>query len=254
VIDTNGQHSPFYKHVLLTLRQAGVPFLVGGAFALDFALGTNRRTKDLDLLVTPERAVDALTTLEREGYRTEMTDETWLGKAFNGDDFVDVIFRFGNGLTAIDDSWFDHALPGELWGVPVAFCGAEESLWSKAFIMERDRFDGADVAHIIRLRGHELDWPRIVQRFGAHWRVLLAHLVLFGYIYPGERAKVPRRVLVDLLDRVGADHVASEDVCFGPYLSRSQYVYDLDTLGSSDARASHPTAGVPHRSRRSPFA
>ena len=253
MIDTNGEHSAFYMHVLQSLTDAGIPFLIGGAFALDFALGTNRRTKDLDLLVKPEDAVNTLTTLENEGYRTEMTDETWLGKAFRGDDFVDVIFRFGNGLAAIDDSWWDHALHGKLWGVPVGFCAAEESLWSKAFIMERDRFDGADVAHIIRLRGHDLDWDRIVQRFGAHWRVLLAHLVLFGYVYPAERDMVPRRVLLDLMGRVAADHVTGEDVCFGPYLSRTQYVYDLEQLGSRDARAIRAPVGIPHRPERTPF-
>ena len=26
----------------------------------------------------------------------------------------------------------------------------EESLWQKAFIMERERYDGADVAHLLR--------------------------------------------------------------------------------------------------------
>ena len=36
---------------------------------------------------------------------------------------------------------------------------AEESLWCKAFVMERERFDGADVAHIILAYGDRLDWP-----------------------------------------------------------------------------------------------
>jgi hypothetical protein len=119
--------------------------------------------------------------------------------------------------------------------------------------MERDRFDGADVAHIIRLRGHDLDWDHIVQRFGPHWRVLLAHLVLFGYVYPAERDKVPRPVLLELLDRAANDHVAGDEVCFGPYLSRTQYVYDLDKLGDRDARAIEAPVGVPHRPERTPF-
>jgi len=41
-------------------------------------------------------------------------------------------------------------------------------IWSKAFIMERDRYDGADIAHIIRTCGKGLDWSRLLHRFGSH--------------------------------------------------------------------------------------
>ena len=45
--------------------------------------------------------------------------------------------------------------------------------------MERERFDGADVAHIIRGWGHQMDWNRLIERYESHWRVLYTHLVLF---------------------------------------------------------------------------
>ena len=38
----------------------------------------------------------------------------------------------------------------ELLGVPVKHCAPEEMIWMKAYIMERERFDGADIAHILR--------------------------------------------------------------------------------------------------------
>ena len=37
-----------------------------------------------------------------------------------------------------------------------------------------------------------------MRRFGAHWRVLLSHLVLFGFIYPGERSLIPSSLMKDL--------------------------------------------------------
>ncbi len=58
-------------------------------------------------------------------------------------------------------------------------------IWSKAFIMERERYDGADIAHLILACGRDLDWRRLLGRFGRRWRVLLSHLVLFGFVYPG---------------------------------------------------------------------
>ena len=64
----------------------------------------------------------------------------------------------------------------------------EEMIWSKAFLMERERFDGADVPHLMRARQQRSNWPRLLPRFGEHWRVLLAHLVLFPYVYPHDPA------------------------------------------------------------------
>ena len=228
----------FYRRTLQVLSHAEVPFLIGGAFALDFHVGTNRRTKDLDLFLRPGDVQAALVALHQAGFRTEVTDPSWLAKAFCGPDFVDLIFAFGNGIAQIDDGWFEHASPGELWGEPVLFSPLEESLLSKAFVMERDRFDGADIAHIVLHAADRLDWDRLLERFGEDWRVLLAHLVLIGYIYPAERTRIPRRVMDGLLCRLGSelDIAGAAGLCYGAFLSRSQYAEDLRRPGMSDAR------------------
>ena len=124
----------------------------------------------------------------------------WLGKAFSGDDFVDVIFSSGNGLCTVDDEWFANAALMEAGGV--LLCPAEELIWQKAFIMERERFDGADVNHLLRACGPQLDWDRLLRRFGPHWQLLLVHLLLFGFVYPAERQRVPARVVEALLQRL----------------------------------------------------
>jgi len=48
----------------------------------------------------------------------------------------------------------------------------------------------------------EIDWAHLVRRFGPDWRVLLSHLILFGYIYPGERRANPGGHLEDLLTQL----------------------------------------------------
>src|SRR5207248_659415 len=116
------------------------------------------------------------------------------------------IYNSGNGRCPVDDDWFAHAVWAEVLGTPVSVIPAEEMIWQKSYIMERERFDGADVAHLLRARGPALDWDRLLRRFGAHWRVLLSHLVLFGFVYPSEQDKVPRRVLHDLAERLLAEH------------------------------------------------
>ena len=87
---------------------------------------------------------------------------------------------------------------GEIFGVPVRFCAPEEAIWSKAFILERERYDGADIAHLILAAAQQMDWRRLLRRFGEHWRVLLSHLMLFGFIYPGRAHVVPAWLLDEL--------------------------------------------------------
>jgi hypothetical protein len=105
--------------------------------------------------------------------------------------------------------------------------------------MERERYDGADVAHIILAHGERLDWRRLIDRFGDHWRVLLAHLVLFGFIYPSQRSQVPAAVIEELMQRLATETRspdAEDPVCYGTLLSWSQYLGDVLGGAFRDAR------------------
>lgn len=229
----------FYVRTLAVLNEVGVPFLVGGAYALGRHAGIERHTKDLDVFVKRADRDAILKALGEAGYRTEVSFPHWLAKAHGEDGFVDVIYGSGNGIAVVDDAWFAHASDGQILGVPVKLCPAEEMIWSKGFIQERERFDGADIAHLIRSRGEGLDWQRLLDRFGPHWRVLFGHLVTFGFVYPAERAKVPARVLNELSERLRneSESPAPEGhVCFGTLLSREQYLVDTGLWGYEDAR------------------
>ena len=230
----------FYCHAIETLEKAELPFLVGGAYAFARYTGIERHTKDFDIFVRELDAERALKVFRGAGYHSEMTFPHWLGKAFCGDDFVDVIFASGNGVAVVDDEWFEHALEDRVFDRPVKLCPPEEMIWSKSFVQERERFDGADIAHILRARGDTLDWERLLRRFGERWRVLLEHLVLFGFVYPAERTKVPAWVMRDLIDRlqweVERPDRSRGKVCQGTLVSREQYLVDIDRWGYADAR------------------
>jgi hypothetical protein len=229
----------FYRRAVQALREAGVPFLVGGAYATERYTGIARHTKDIDIFVRPADVRRTLDALAAAGYRTELTFPHWLGKAFHDDTFVDVIFNSANGLAAVDDEWFERAPDAVVLGEPVKLVPVEEALRTKAFVMERERFDGADVAHLLRGCPDCIDWPHLIRRFGPNWRVLLGHLVFFGFIYPSERQKVPAWVLTELTSRL-RDEVAqpapTERVCRGTLFSREQYLVDLNRWGYEDAR------------------
>jgi hypothetical protein len=228
----------FYTRTLTGLKNTGIPFLVGGAYALERYTGIERHTKDFDLFIRAADLQRTLPVLEDLGCRTEITFRHWLAKAYRGDHFIDVIFNSGNGLAPVDDEWFEHSVDETVFGIPVQLVAVEELIWQKAFIMERERFDGADVAHLIQARGDLIDWRRLLRRFDdAHGHVLLAHLILFGYIYPDERGTIPQEILADLLGRLdAAPEPGPSKICRGPLLSRAQYLADIGWWGYRDAR------------------
>ena len=236
---TSPAKAELYRNTLETLNRSGVPYLVGGTYAFHYYAGIARPTKDVDIFVRPRDLQRVLDVLARIGFKTELAFSHWLAKAFVGDRFIDVIFNSGNGVLEVDDEWFAHAVDEAVLGVPVKLCPAEEMIWSKAVIMERERFDGADVAHLLRHCSGLVNWERLLRRFGASWRVLLSHLILFGFIYPGERALVPSTIMRELVNRLLAElDVPTRDskLCQGTLLSRAQYLVDIDEWGYEDAR------------------
>jgi hypothetical protein len=69
--------------------------------------------------------------------------------------------------------------------------------------------------------------------------VLLAHLVLFGFVYPDERARLPPRLMELLIERLRREVRSTPprtDICAGTLLSREQYLDDVEVRGLRDGR------------------
>lgn len=190
-----------FREVLTLMNERGIPYAVSGAFALREHTGICRNTKDLDLFLAPEDVPRALEELRKDGYETEVKDPVWLAKAHRQDFFVDLITGMSNGIVTVDHSWIERATPSAILDVPVKVLAPEELLVSKIFIAFRERFDGADIVHIVYGTRGKLDWNRVLKLVGEHWQLLLWALVLFQYVYPHEANAVPDAVWDDLLHR-----------------------------------------------------
>jgi hypothetical protein len=227
---STAEEPPSYGKALRALGDSGVPFLVGGALVVAAYCGIRRTTKDLDIFVFPQDVARTLDVLWTAGFCTEQPFPHWLAKARAGEHHVDVIFNSGNGAAPVDADWFAYAPATRVWGVAVRMCPVEETIWSKAFVMERERFDGADVAHLLLSCASWLNWTRLLGRFGEHWRVLFAHLVLFAYIFPSAAEQIPTWVMRELTNRLRPDTTPSRSsrLCRGTLLSREQYLGDLE--------------------------
>jgi len=113
-------------------------------------------------------------------------------------------------------------------------------IWQKAFIQERERFDGADIHHLLRCKGQHLDWDHLLKRFGdRHWEVLLVHLITYRYAFPCEKEQVPEAVMRELIRRLEqreSEPPGKDRVCRGTLLSRQQYLHETNVEGYRDAR------------------
>ena len=191
-----------YQDVLRLLQEHKVPHAVSGAFALQEHTGVRRPAKDLDIFLTAESAAVALDVLDKHGFRCEVCDPVWLAKAHRDDFFVDFIIGMSNAAILVTDSWIARGRPATVVGIQTRILAAEELLASKLFVVRRERFDGADIAHIIYATAGMLDWSRILELSGAHWEMLLWSLLLFRYIYPAQSQYVPLVVWTQLTNRL----------------------------------------------------
>ncbi len=233
------QAQKFYHTALGYLLDVGVPFLVGGAYAFRHYTGISRHTKDFDIFTRASDSARILEILAAHGYHTEVTSPYWLSKAYCDKHFIDVIYSSANGVAPVDDLWFERAQTAEILGYTLKLVPPEEMIWQKAFIMERERFDGADVAHLLLKQGAQLDWHHLLDRFGDNWRVLLSHLILFEFIYPDTREAIPCWVMRDLLQRARTHNSGSshdELLCNGTLLSGEQYAIDVERWGFANVR------------------
>ena len=225
-----------YQGAVECLEQAGIPFAVAGAFALHQHTGIWRSTKDLDIVLDAAVVPEALKKLERRGFRTEIKDPVWLAKAYCGEYFVDLITALGNAALLVDSSWIERSVPYLLFGVPCRVLGAEEIIASKIFVSRRERFDLADVAHLIRAVGERLDWKRLRHLMSGHEELLLWSLVFFAYVYPAQVGVIPRELWNRLLQGLQRhlDDPRADAPFRGTLIDPNMFAIDVKEWGERD--------------------
>lgn len=221
----------FYKEALELLHQTGTNFMLGGAFAMFHYTGIYRDTKDLDVFCKASEYPKILKFFAERGYMTENYDVRWLAKVHKGEYFIDIIFDTVNNICRVDDSWYENGTACTFCETSVKMIGAEELIWCKIYVQNRERYDGADVNHIMLKWGTKLDWKRIMRYMEQHWHLLLAQLLSFQFCYPSEFHDIIPKWLFDELMRRAAEQYdippAKEKVCRGPIIDQTQYAIDI---------------------------
>jgi len=225
-----------FREVLTLFESQKLPYAVAGAFALRQHTGIYRFTKDLDVFLGSRDISIALGLLQKKGFKCEIPDPVWLAKARREAYFVDLIAGMSNGVITVDSSWIERSLPATIVGINTRVLAREELFASKLFVTRRERFDGADIVHLIYASRGNLQWARILELAGEHWELVLWNLVLFRYVYPAHSDYVPRSVWQSLLARF-AEHVDTPDPNArfrGSLIDHRMFAIDVKEWGMDD--------------------
>ena len=143
------------------LRDAGVPFALGGGLAA-WVRGGPRTEHDIDFVLKPEDAERALVALADAGFRTETPVEEWLVKAYDGDLLVDLIFRPASG--PVDDEVLARADELEVAAVTMPVASLDDVMVTKLLALNEQESDFGGCLEIARSLREQIDWDRVRER------------------------------------------------------------------------------------------
>jgi hypothetical protein len=171
------------------LRQAEVPFLLGGGLAA-WAYGGPPTDHDVDFLVRERDAERALEALVEVGMRPERPPEGWLLKAWEGEILVDVIYRPAGG--PVTDEHFARAQGLEVAALPLLVASIDDVLVTKLLAMSEQEPDYRPVLEIARSLREQIDWDVVRAQvcdtpFGAAFLTLVERLRILSEDAPARR-------------------------------------------------------------------
>ena len=163
--------------------------------------GQWRNTKDIDLYVLPQdrqRMTTLLTELGlRDYYEQHEYDRNWIYRSYTGDTIVDVMWAMANQRSQVTNAWL--AGPAvKVDGECFRLLSPEKSLWTKLYVLQRDRTDWPDALNLLHGVGPDLDWRSMLEDVGAD-RPLLAGLVsVFEWLCPEAASELPAWLWAEL--------------------------------------------------------
>jgi hypothetical protein len=219
-----------FREVIELMERNLVPFAVSGAFALHRHTGIWRDTKDLDLFLPAAEVAPVLRLLQDDGFVTDIPDPVWLAKARRGEFFVDLITGMSNAVVRVDYSWIERASRSQVFGISARVLAPAELIASKVFVTRRERFDGADICHIIYVTRGRFDWQRLLDLLGEHWQMLYWYLILYHYVYPADTACVPNEIWEELQKRFKVELAHPNHAMDFRGSLIDEYMFAIDTL------------------------
>ena len=187
-----------FRCVLQRAQERGIPFALGGGLAQGAYTGRLRSRKDLDIYVTPTDRAAMVRTVSDCGltdyFEIKEYVRDWIYRAHSDEIIVDVIWAMANRRAEVDDRWVTAGPTIELFGELVRVIPVEELIWSKLYVLQRDRCDWPDIFNVIYCTASTLDWDHLLNRVAEDQPLVKGVLSIFSWVCPARATAIPRQV------------------------------------------------------------
>jgi hypothetical protein len=141
------------------LNDHQIPFVLGGGLSA-WARGGPKSEHDVDFLLKPEDADEALAAFETAGWQTERPPEGWLYKTWHANGaLVDLIFSPASG--PITDEFIDSAPITEVMALRIRSSRLEDVMTSKLLALTEQEPDFGSVLEWSRALREQIDWDEV---------------------------------------------------------------------------------------------
>ena len=187
-----------YREVIQQARAERERFAFGGAFATAVYTGDLRNTKDFDFYILPSDREAMKRAIIKAGLTDHFDqmpyDRSWIYRGSRGDIIVDAIWAMANHRADVDRQWLELAREVVIRGERLHAIPVEELIWSKLYVLQRERCDWPDVLNLLDAQAGSIDWERLVHRLGVDTPLLAGAMSVFAWLAPDRTRTVSSRV------------------------------------------------------------
>jgi hypothetical protein len=147
------------------LQRGEIRFVLGGGLSA-WARGGPKTEHDVDFLLKPDDAEEALALFEAAGWATERPPEGWLYKTWHENGaLVDLIFNPASG--PITDASIERAPLSEVMALRIRVSTLEDVMTSKLMAMTEQEPDYSALLEWARALREQIDWDVVRSRTEA---------------------------------------------------------------------------------------
>jgi len=146
------------KRVASVLKQADIPFALGGSFAV-YAHGGHSSDHDVDFLIREQDKDRALEELAAVGFEVEQPPEDWLVKVYDEGRMVDLIYRPVE--SPVTDATLADSVVRPVESIAMPVVSATQLMVHKLLSYTQHYCDFATGLPVARSLREQIDWERV---------------------------------------------------------------------------------------------
>ena len=146
------------KRVAAVLKQAEIPFALGGSFAV-YAHGGHSSDHDVDFLIREQDKDRALEELAAVGFEVAQPPEDWLVKVYDDGRMVDLIYRPVE--TPVTDATLADSVVRTVEAIAMPVLSATQLMVHKLLSYTQHYCDFATGLPVARSLREQIDWERV---------------------------------------------------------------------------------------------